>query len=132
VEGVVDEAGPAEAMANSRVGPDRGLGGARFRVGLAALRADEQIPFRYGAEDMVAAPAGSLLYVLAETSRNSMAVIPVDADSGHEEKAIPVPADSQAMAISPDGRTLYVGTKGESLVAIDIPTGIQRAPIPLP
>jgi DNA-binding beta-propeller fold protein YncE len=80
------------------------------RVGLAALRAEEQSAFRYGAQDMVPTPTGSLLYVLAETSRDSMAVIPVDADSGRERKAIPVPADSQAMTVSPDGRMLYIGT----------------------
>lgn len=79
------------------------------RVGLATLRAEGQATFRY-VEDMVPAPAGSLLYVLAETSKDSMAVIPVDADSGREGAAIPVPADSQAMAVSPDGRMLYIGT----------------------
>jgi DNA-binding beta-propeller fold protein YncE len=79
------------------------------RVGLGTLRAEEQGTFRYGAEDMVPAPAGSLLYVLAGTSGDSMAVIPVDADSGREGKAIPVPADSQAMTVSPDGRMLYIG-----------------------
>jgi DNA-binding beta-propeller fold protein YncE len=79
------------------------------RVGLATLRAEGEATFRY-VEDMVPAPAGSLLYVLAETSKGSMAVIPVDADSGREGTAIPVPADSQAMAVSPDGRMLYIGT----------------------
>jgi DNA-binding beta-propeller fold protein YncE len=80
------------------------------RVGLATLRAEEQSTFRYGAKDMVPAPTGSLLYVLAETSRDSMAVIPVAADSGREGKAIPVPADSRAMTVSADGRMLYIGT----------------------
>ena len=56
------------------------------RVGLATLRAEAQSTFRYGAEDIVPAPTGSLLYVLAATSRDSMAVIPVDADSGQEGK----------------------------------------------
>jgi len=105
------------------------------RVGLATLQAKGQIAFRYGAEDMVAAPAESLLYVLAETSRNSLAVIPVDADSGHEEKAIPVPADSQAMAISPDGRMLYIGTgtangKGPGkIIPVDARSGKAGNPV---
>jgi DNA-binding beta-propeller fold protein YncE len=79
------------------------------RVGLAPLRAEGQATFRY-VEDMAPAPAGSLLYVLAETSEGSMAVIPVDADSGREGTAIRVPADSLAVTVSPDGRMLYIGT----------------------
>ncbi len=56
------------------------------RVGLATLRAKAQSTFRYGAQDIVPAPTGSLLYVLAATSRDSMAVVPVDADSGRRGK----------------------------------------------
>jgi DNA-binding beta-propeller fold protein YncE len=108
------------------------------RVGLATLLADEQIVFSYGAEDMVAAPAGSMLYVLAGTSRDSMAVIPVDADSGQERKAIPVPADSRSIAISPDGRTLYIGTgnadgKGPGeVIAVDSSSGDAGKPVRFP
>jgi DNA-binding beta-propeller fold protein YncE len=108
------------------------------RVVLPTLRADEQIVFSHGAEDTVAAPAGSLLYVLAGTSRNSMAVIPVDADSGQERKAIPVPADSQSIAVSPDGRTLYIGTgnadgKGPGeVIAVDSSSGDAAKPVRFP
>jgi DNA-binding beta-propeller fold protein YncE len=105
------------------------------RVGLATLRAEEQSTFRYGAEDMVAAPTGSLLYVLAATSRDSMAVIPVDADSGQAGKAIPVPTDSQAVTVSPDGRTLYIGTgnadgKGPGeIIPVDASSGKAGNPV---
>ena len=74
------------------------------------MRADRQVVFPYGAQDMAAAPAAPLLYVLANTTAESIAVIPVDTDSLHEGKAIPVPVNSQAIAVSPDGRTLYIGT----------------------
>jgi DNA-binding beta-propeller fold protein YncE len=84
---------------------------------------------------MVAAPTGSLLYVLAKTSRDSMAVIPVDADSGQQSKAIPVPIDSQAVTVSPDGRTLYVGTgnadgKGPGeIIPVDASSGKAGNPV---
>jgi DNA-binding beta-propeller fold protein YncE len=108
------------------------------RVGLTTLRTEGQGIFRYGAQDMVPAPTGSLLYVLAETSRNSMAVIPVDADSGREGKAIPVPADSQAMSVSPDGRVLFIGTgnadgKGPGeVIPVDVRSGKAGNPARLP
>jgi DNA-binding beta-propeller fold protein YncE len=108
------------------------------RVGLATLRTEGQGIFRYGAQDMVPAPTGSLLYVLAETSRDSMAVIPVNADSEREGKAIPVPADSQAMTVSPDGRMLYIGTgnadgKGPGeVIPVDARTGKAGNPAQLP
>jgi DNA-binding beta-propeller fold protein YncE len=108
------------------------------RVGLATLQAKGQIAFRYGAEGMVAAPTGALLYVLAETSGDSMAVIPVDADSGHEGKGIPVPADAQALAISPDGRTLYIGTGNAdgrgpgTIIGVDARSGKAGHPVRFP
>ena len=108
------------------------------RVGLATLRAEAQSTFRYGAEDIVPAPTGSLLYVLAATSRDSMAVVPVDADSGQEGKAIPVPADSQAMTVSTDGRTLYIGTgnadgKGPGeVIPVDARSGKAGNPVRFP
>lgn len=106
-----------------------------LRIALAARPSEEQAAFRFGAEDLVAAPTGSTLYVLAETSRTSMAVIGVDADSGREEKAVPVPADAQAMAISPDGRMLYIGTgnadgKGSGeVIPIDTRSGKAGKPV---
>lgn len=110
------------------------------RIALPAQRVErtrDRIAFRYGATDMVAAPTGSLLYVLAQTSRNSMAVIPVT-DSGQEGKAIPVPADALAMAISPDGRMLYIGTgnvygsgSGE-VIPVDTRTGKAMNPFRFP
>jgi DNA-binding beta-propeller fold protein YncE len=108
------------------------------RVGLATLRAEAQSTFRYGAQDIVPAPTGSLLYVLAATSRDSMAVVPVDADSGQEGKAIPVPADSQAMTVSTDGRTLYIGTgnadgKGPGeVIPVDARSGKAGNPVRFP
>jgi DNA-binding beta-propeller fold protein YncE len=108
------------------------------RVGLPTSQADGQATFRYGAEGMVAAPTGSLLYVLAQTSSTSIAVIPVDADSGHEGKAIPVPGDAQAMAVSPDGRMLYIGTgntdgKGPgTIIPVDARSGKAGNPVQFP
>jgi DNA-binding beta-propeller fold protein YncE len=62
----------------------------------------------------------------------------VDADSGQEGKAIPVPADSQAMTVSTDGRTLYIGTgnadgKGPGeVIPVDARSGKAGNPVRFP
>lgn len=112
--------------------------GEELRNRVLGRPAHAQGVFRHGAGGMVAAPAGSLLYVLAGTSRDSMAVVPVDADSGRERKAIPVPADSQSMAVSPDGRTLYIGTGSTdgrgpgAVIAVDTRSGKSGNPVRFP
>lgn len=113
----IDTGGPAVMLALMPGGralyalvQSGGTGDRLMRIGLAGRPAEEQAAFRFGAEDLVAAPTGSMLYVLAHTSTESTAVISVDAGSGREGRPVPVPADAQAMAISPDGRMLYIGT----------------------
>jgi DNA-binding beta-propeller fold protein YncE len=88
--------------------------------------------------DMVASPDSALLYVLDDTGGKSLAVVPVSVASGRAGRPIPVLAGSQALAISSDGETLYVGAgnphnrwAGE-VIAIDARSGKARAPIPVP
>jgi streptogramin lyase len=78
-------------------------------------------------EGMVITPDGRMLYTLLDGGL----ITPVDLIAGRAMKPVRVKSGAQSMAVSPDGRTLYVST-GQSLVAIDIATGRQQAPIPLP
>lgn len=107
------------------------------RIDPAGGRVQQELTFRYGAlgPTMVAASDGSRLYVLGAVSRDSWAVTPVDTASGREGQAIPVPSDSQAMAISPDGRTLYVGagnangTGPSEVIPVDTRSGKAGSPV---
>jgi hypothetical protein len=111
--------------------------GAVTPVNLATGRAARPLRL-HRPQNMVASPDSALLYVLDDTGGKSLAVVPVSVASGRTGRPIPVPAGSQALAISPDGRTLYVGAgnphnrRAGEVIAIDARSGKARAPIPVP
>jgi DNA-binding beta-propeller fold protein YncE len=106
-------------------------------VSIATGRAAKPLRLRRPV-DMVASPDSTLLYVLDGTGGKSLAVVPVSVASRHAGRAIPVPAGSQALAVSPDGGTLYVGAgnphhrRADEVIAIDARSGKTRARIPVP
>ena len=106
-------------------------------VNIATGRAAKPLRLRRPV-DMVASPDSALLYVLDDTGGKSLAVVPVSLASHHAGRPIPVPAGSQALAISPDGGTLYVGAgnphhrRADEVIAIDARSGKARAHIPMP
>jgi DNA-binding beta-propeller fold protein YncE len=107
-------------------------------VDLPTGQVADPVRFPYGAWEMVPSPDGKDLYVLADTGRNSAAVIPVDIASGKEGTAIPMPSGSQDLAISPDGGTLYIGAshpqdrRAAEVIPVDSRSGKAGTPIGLP
>lgn len=87
------------------------------------------------AGQMVVGPPGQTLYIAGDTT-----LLRIDAQTGTEEDAIPLnlhqPATIGAIAISPDGKTVYVGTRSPDaganavIVPISIKTNKLGAPIP--
>jgi DNA-binding beta-propeller fold protein YncE len=78
-------------------------------VDLATGRAKTPVRFPFGVVEMAVSPDGKELYVLANTGQRSAAVIAVNAATRQESVIAQVPAYSQALAISPDSRMLYIG-----------------------
>jgi DNA-binding beta-propeller fold protein YncE len=103
------------------------------RIDLPSGHIADRLQFTHGLWDIAALPTGVDVLVLAGTPGHSRAVISVDASSGKEESAIPVPRYAQVMAISPDSRVLYVGTAGgegsSELLPFDVGTGKTGTPI---
>ncbi len=56
----------------------------------------------------VVSPLGSPLYVLAQVG-SSWQILVIDPATEQLKKVLPAPAHAVALAISPDGRTLYIG-----------------------
>jgi hypothetical protein len=55
-------------------------------VDLLAGKVDSRLRFAYELEGIVVSPTGGEMFVLEKTSARSMAVIPVDVNSGGEGK----------------------------------------------
>lgn len=79
------------------------------------------VPLATGASPVFAAVAQSSLYV-AETGRNSLAVVTSNAVSGYAESGeIPVGADPVALVATPDSTELYSLNQGDNTVSVIFP-----------
>ncbi|WP_073502702.1 hypothetical protein [Actinacidiphila paucisporea] len=91
-----------------------------------------------GNNDLVFSPDGSVLYALSvDDHRDAGAVTPIDTRTGKAGRSVPVTGNVHTMAVTPDGRHVYVldyGTGGGatgSVTDVDTTRGTASGPIPL-
>jgi DNA-binding beta-propeller fold protein YncE len=79
-------------------------------------------------------PDGRTLFATVTTyeSDNSLPLARVDLRTGKETGQVRVPGGVSSFVLSPDGRTLYVVSGSDALIAVDAATGRQERRIPVP
>jgi hypothetical protein len=78
------------------------------------------LPLRGDVAELLAAPDGRALFYLARTDCG-VHLGRIDADKEELEAKLPLPAETRALCLTPDGKTLYAAG-GETLSAIDSAT----------